>query len=255
MEIRYFKHYSGSLNRDMEFKVYGHGGKPVLFVPCQGGRFFDFENYKMIDYWAGWIESGRVTVYACDVIDNETYANFGGDPRQRIELHERWYHYIVDELVPYIKHLNGERTFRDQSIMTFGCSMGAMHAGIFFFRRPDLFDNVLALSGIYDSSDAFGFYMDDLLYQNSPCHFLQNMPNDHHYIGMYNSGRQVFCVGQGAWEDELKVSTGWLGRVLYEKGINSKVEFWGHDVDHHWNWWYKQVVHYLPWLLGERDNL
>ena len=45
MEIRYFKHYSGNLGRDMEFKVYGHGGKPVLFIPCQGGRFFDFENF------------------------------------------------------------------------------------------------------------------------------------------------------------------------------------------------------------------
>ena len=59
MEIRYYKHYSSNLNRDMEFKVYGHCGKPVLFIPCQGGRFFDFENFKMIDYWAGRIEAGR----------------------------------------------------------------------------------------------------------------------------------------------------------------------------------------------------
>ena len=44
MEIRYYKHYSSHLNRDMEFKVYGHSGKPVLFIPCQGGRFFDFES-------------------------------------------------------------------------------------------------------------------------------------------------------------------------------------------------------------------
>ena len=52
MEVRYFKHYSSYLDRDMEFKVYGHAGKPVLFVPCQGGRFFDFENFKEIsDYF------------------------------------------------------------------------------------------------------------------------------------------------------------------------------------------------------------
>ena len=43
MEVRYMKHYSGHLGRDMEFKVYGHSGKPVMFIPCQGGRFFDFE--------------------------------------------------------------------------------------------------------------------------------------------------------------------------------------------------------------------
>lgn len=249
MEIRYFKHYSGALNRDMEFKVYGHSGKPVLFVPCQGGRFFDFENYKMIDYWAGWIESGRVTVYACDVIDNETYANFGGDPRQRIELHERWYHYIVDELVPYIKHLNGERTFCDQSIMTFGCSMGAMHAANLFFRRPDLFDILFAISGLYDSEEYFGSYMDDLLYQNTPCRYLADMPWDHPYIGMYNDRRILAVVGQGAWEDVLKVSTGNLKRVLEQKGIRAQVDFWGHDVDHDWPWWYKMVEYYLPQLL------
>ncbi len=249
MEIRYFKHYSGSLNRDMEFKVYGHGGKPVLFVPCQGGRFFDFENYKMIDYWAGWIESGRVTVYACDVIDNETYANFGGDPRQRIELHEQWYHYIVDELVPYIKHLNGERTFCDQPIMTFGCSMGAMHAANLFFRRPDLFDVLFAISGLYESEEYFGSYMDDLLYQNTPCRYLSDMPWDHPYIGMYNDRRILAVVGQGAWEDVLKASTGNLKRVLEQKGIRAQVEFWGHDVDHDWPWWYKMVEYYLPQLL------
>ena len=39
MEIRYEKHWSGYLNREMEFKIYGSCGKPVLFIPCQAGRF------------------------------------------------------------------------------------------------------------------------------------------------------------------------------------------------------------------------
>ena len=42
METQYFKDYSFTLGRDMEMKVYGHGGRPVLFFPCQDGRFFDF---------------------------------------------------------------------------------------------------------------------------------------------------------------------------------------------------------------------
>ena len=36
MEIRYFKHYSSHLDRDMEFKVYGHAGKPVLCIASEG---------------------------------------------------------------------------------------------------------------------------------------------------------------------------------------------------------------------------
>ena len=47
MNIQYFKNYSPALGRDMECKLYGHGGQPILFIPCQDGRFFDFENFHM----------------------------------------------------------------------------------------------------------------------------------------------------------------------------------------------------------------
>ena len=47
MYTAYYREYSQNLHRDMEFKVYGHGGKPVLFIPCQEGRFFDFENGRL----------------------------------------------------------------------------------------------------------------------------------------------------------------------------------------------------------------
>ena len=43
MQIRYYKEYSRYLNRDMEFKVYGHAGRPILIFPCQSGRFFDWD--------------------------------------------------------------------------------------------------------------------------------------------------------------------------------------------------------------------
>ena len=250
MEIRYMKHYSGYLYREMEIKIYGHGGKPVLFIPCQGGRFFDFENFQMLDHWSHWIENGMCTVYSIDTIDNETFANKGGDCRRRIELHEDWYNYVIEEVVPTIRHLSGERNGYDQMITAFGCSMGAQHAANIFFRRPDLFDQVFAISGVYDSRDAFGDYMDDLVYQNSPIDYLSNMPADHPYIQMYNERKIIIVVGQGAWEDVLKASTGWLKHVLEQKGIHATVDFWGHDVNHDWPWWYKMVAHYVPQLLG-----
>ena len=249
MKIEYMRHYSGCLGREMEFKVYGHAGKPVIFIPCQGGRFFDFENFKMIDYWASWIEAGKCMVYSVDTIDNETYANKSGDPRWRIQRHECWYRYMVEELVPTIRHLSGIANGYDQPIMLFGASMGAMHAGNLFFRRPDIFGEVFAISGLYDSEDSFGDYMDELLYQNTPCRYLKNMPVDHPYIELYNSRKMLFVVGQGAWEDLLKASTAHLAEILQEKGIHAQVEFWGHDVDHDWPWWFKMVECYLPAFL------
>ena len=245
MRIEYHRHYSGCLGRDMEFKVYGHGGKPVLFIPCQGGRFVDFENFHMLDHWAKWIDAGLCTVYSIDTIDNETYANKGGDKRWRVEQHERWYNYVVEEMVPTIHHLSGSAL----PIMAFGASLGAMHAGNLFFRRPDLFGSVFGISGIYDSEDAFGDYMDEILYRNTPCAYIPNMAWDHPYIDMYNNSKMLFVVGQGAWEDVLLASTRRLQWVCEQKGIHAQFEYWGYDVDHDWPWWYKMVELYVPQYL------
>ena len=249
MEIRYFKHWSSHLNREMEFKVYGHSGKPVLFIPCQSGRFFDFENFKMLDHWAPFIESGSCTVYAADCIDDEAWAAMGADNRWRIENHENWFRYITLELVPYIKHLSGERNGFDQGILTFGCSMGAMHAANLYYRRPDLFDSMFAISGLYDSQDFFGGYMDDLVYNNCPANYLANMPADHPYMQLYNSQKSLIVVGQGDWEGPLLESTRRLDTVCAQKGIHTRFEYWGYDVAHDWPWWFKMVAHYVPQLL------
>lgn len=249
MKIEYHRHYSGYLGRDMEFKVYGHGGKPVIFIPCQGGRYVDFENFKMVDYWGKFIEEGRCMVYSVDTIDNETYANKEGDPRYRVELHEKWYNYLIEEMVPTIRHMSGLANGCDQPIMVFGASLGAMHAANLFFRRPDIFDAVFAISGIYESEDSFGSYMDDILYRNTPCAYIPNMTPDHPYIEMYNNRKMLFVVGQGAWEDVLLASTRNLQAVLEQKGIHAQFDYWGHDVDHDWPWWYIMVQHYLPQFL------
>ena len=246
MESRYFKEYSHSLGRDMEFKVYGSSGKPFLFIPCQAGRFFDFENFKMLDAWADWIESGQCRVFSVDCIDNEAWAAQGADNRWRIENHERWYNYVVNELVPTIHYIacNGD------PIMTFGCSMGAMHAANLYYRRPDLFDSCFAISGLYDNKLFFGSYCDDLVYNNCPCLYLQNMPQDHWYMDLYRSQKSLIVCGQGAWEEPLLESTRWLDTVCRSKGIPTRFEYWGYDVNHDWPWWFKMVRTYLPWLLG-----
>ena len=244
MKIEHYRHYSGHLGRDMQFKVYGHGGKPVLFIPCQGGSFVDFENFGMAACWSRWIENGECIVFSIDCIDNEAWAAVGADNRWRIENHERWYNYVVEEMVPTIHHWSGR-----YDILTFGCSMGAMHAANLFFRRPDLFDGVFAISGLYDSEEFFGGYMDDLVYNNCPVHYLSNMPWDHPYIDMYNQRRILIVVGQGAWEGPLLESTRRLDEVLCRKGIHAWMEYWGYDVDHDWHWWFKMVEHYVPQMI------
>ena len=102
MNKEYYKAYSHQLGREMEVNIYGHAGKPCLVFPAQNGRFFDFENFGMVDACASFIEEGKLQLFCVDSIDGETWSNEAGDPRWRIERHEAWYRYICEELVPYI---------------------------------------------------------------------------------------------------------------------------------------------------------
>ncbi|MBE7016905.1 MAG: esterase [Ruminococcaceae bacterium] len=249
MEMQYFKSYSEALGREMECKVYGHAGLPVLFIPCQDGRFYDFENYKMTDAWAPWIESGQVMVVAIDTIDKETWSDKFGDSYWRIRRHEEWVSYIVNELAPFISSLSKEcNDWEDYpGITVFGCSLGATHAANLYFRFPEVFTGMLALSGIYTAEYGFGSYMDELVYANSPVHYLENMPSDHPYIEKINRNYGIICAGQGPWE--VPETSFKLRDIFLRKGINVWVDMWGHDVEHDWPWWYKQVAYFVPKLL------
>lgn len=252
MEMRYERQYSRQLNRDMEFKIYGHAGKPMLYIPCQNGRFFDFENFKMADRLSPWIEAGRLQVFSVDTMDSESWSDSYGDCRRRIERHEQWISYLMLEIVPQMIARAKERNHEENPrLLTFGCSMGAMHAANLYFRFPDVFEGGLALSGLYDAQFCFGGYMDDLVYANSPVNYLENMPADHPYMDLYRNGRMIICVGQGAWENETLDGTRRLDGVLRSKNIPVWVDFWGYDVCHDWDWWYRQVDYFMPKLLGE----
>lgn len=250
MQVQYFKKYSKALGRDMECKVYGHAGRPVLYIPCQDGRFWDFENFHMTDTWSPWIESGQVMVFSIDTMDLETWSNKAGDPHWRGERHEQWMRYITDEMVPFMRQMTMERNgwTQEPGVLVFGCSLGATHAANLFYRRPDLFDRLLALSGIYTADYGWDGYMDENVYMNSPVHYMANLPADHPYIKMFNERKSVICVGLGAWE--MPESTRQLHHILMDKGIHTWVDYWGYDCCHDWDWWHKQVVYFVPYLLG-----
>ena len=251
METQYYRQFSPALGRDMECKIYGHGGRPVLFIPCQDGRFFDFENFHMTDVLAPWIDSGQLMVCSIDTIDQETWSDKSGDPRRRICRYEQWIRYITDEIILFLRQIANEKNGWTgyPGVMVFGCSLGATHAANLYFRRPDLFDRLLALSGVYSADYGFDGYMDDLVYQNSPVHYLANMAADHPYIALYNLKKAVICTGQGPWE--IPDSTRALQSVLDAKKIHARVDYWGFDCCHDWYWWYRQAEYFIPWLLDQ----
>ena len=151
---------------------------------------------------------------------------------------------MIEELVPeYLE-------WGDKAMVT-GCSMGGLHAANFFFRRPDIFDTLISLSGLFDASWFFGDYMDDIVYNNSPIHFLPNMPDDHPWLDLYRQGNIIFCCGQGAWEDKMRVDSAKLDQILNDKNVPHWADFWGYDVNHDWPWWRKQLPYFMEHVLGQ----
>lgn len=243
MNIEYHEFYSSNLNRVMAFKSYGHGGKPVIVFPSSGGRFYEYEDFDMIEACKDFIIQGHVRFYTVDSIDNETWLNKGAWPRDMARAHNAFDKYIVDELVPFVR--NHSDWYGPMAAT--GCSMGGYHSANFYFRHPDVFDTLIALSGIYDVRFFVGDNVSDMdVYLNSPVDYLRNL-NDDHYLNAYRSGNIIICTGQGNWEEEAIRDTRLMEEILREKNVAAWIDYWGHDVHHDWPWWQIQ----MPYFLGQ----
>lgn len=239
--------FSHSLNRDMHVLVYGESGVPLLAFPCQDGMCDNWESFSMPEELADFIESGKLQLFCVDTVDQESFSDKFADKTRRADVQERYYHYIVDEVVPLIRAMNPGKAL---PVVT-GFSLGASHAAIVFCRRPDLFGGMIGCSGCYDTPHFWGDWCNATLYDNSPVHFLANMPVDHPYVELYNQRRIVLCVGQGRWENECRRTTDIMRTNFRRLGVRAWVDFWGYDVDHDWPWWKKQIRYFLPFVLEQ----
>jgi esterase/lipase superfamily enzyme len=244
MQIEYNKWYSPHLGHDMELKVYGYYGKPAIIFPALGGRFYDFENFGMVTAIHDFIEAGKIKLFTVDSIDSQSWSNNGAHPYDRGLRHEAYDRYIIDEVIPFARQHSGDT---DEKFLTSGCSMGAYHAANFFFRHPDQFDVVIALSGMYHLGMLVGDYMDERVYYNSPLAYLPNL-DDPDYLDKYRQSKIIVCAGQGAWEDDMLSSTYALKDILEAKGVPAWIDIWGYDVNHDWPWWRKMLPYYLDSL-------
>lgn len=235
--------FSSNLGHDMELFVYGHAGQPLVCFPSQDGRASDWAAFGMVEACADLIESGRLIVIAVDGVDWQSWTNASAAVADRARRNDEYHRYIAEEVVPFA------RSSGSQSVWATGCSMGAFHAANAFFRRPDAFDGLIALSGLYQPRLFVGDYSDDHVYFNSPLYYLPNMTDDWH-LERYRHSRIVFCCGQGAWEDESLADHRAIQHILWQKGVPATFDYWGHEVEHHWYWWQRMLRHHLGVLVG-----
>ena len=241
MNVEYHRTWSEAVGRDMEFKVYGHAGKPVVVFPSSGGSFFEYEDFGMVESCRPFLEAGKIQLFAVASLDQESWLNQAIPHQQRLARHAAYEDYILHELTPYIRYRS-----QYHLLMATGCSLGAYHAINFLLKHTGVFDAAIALSGIYSLRFSVGDYMDSELYYNSPLHYLPNL-TDPVALDRLRHSQIVVCSGQGAWEEETLHDTYALKTLFEAKGIPAWVDIWGRDVAHDLPWWRVQ----MPYFLGK----
>jgi esterase/lipase superfamily enzyme len=242
MNRGYHKWFSASLHRNMELLVFGHAGRAVLFFPTRMARFYDYENWGIVEALKNKIENGEIQLFCVDSVDVESFYNHWVHPQQRIERHLQYEQYIVKEVLPFMKKQN-----KGSYMEVAGCSMGAYHAMNIAMKHPTLFKKVVCMSGRYDLThqvddfrDLFDGYRNDDIYFNMPQQFMANMGDGK----ILNAIRKLDIIQAIGETDPFLGSNREFSAILNNKAIPHHLFIWD-NYAHRPRYWRKMVDLYL----------
>ncbi len=237
----YHAWHSTHLNRHMELLVFGHAGARVLVFPTRIGRFYDYEDFGIVEALAEKITNGWLQLFCVDSVDGESIYS-DRPPHERIQRHMQYEQYILEEVLPLSRQLNPQ-----PFMIAHGCSLGAYHAMNLALRHPQYFGKVVALSGRYDLSEPvadfrglFDGYYDEEIYFHSPNHFLPNLFEDN-ILTELRRLEIVMAIGR---EDPFLGSNRSLSNALADKHIPHQFHVWDGRA-HKAKYWREMVGLYL----------
>jgi esterase/lipase superfamily enzyme len=232
--------HSPSLNKYMEIVTYGHFGFPLLLFPTAAADYLEYERFYLIDAMKEHIEGGKVKVFSINSINQESWLNRNMHPKYMAIRQMQFNSYICEEVVPYIWNSCQSRL----GIITAGASLGAFHSANQLFRRPDLFDGMIAMSGSFDIRNYYnGNYYDENIYFNNPVDYLPQLSDDY-YLPMLRQKTHIHIVtGQGDYENPDASRR--LSGILAAKGIPHELDLWGYDMRHDWPTWRDMIRYYI----------
>lgn len=240
-----FGWHSPRLGLDMPIVRYGNWGHALLLFPTAQSDLFDNERFGLIDAIGHHIEAGRLNVFCINTINSISWMDRSLHPGEKARRQQLFAGYVEEEVVPYIRRALENDSAR---IGVAGASFGAYHAANEFFRRPDLFDTLLAMSGFYELWPSWlGGYSDDNVYFNNPMAFVPGI-HDPHQRHLISHSQIHILTGQGQWEHPHQSRE--FSSMLWNNGIWNNLDMWGHDVPHDWPSWRKMLNHYVGERLG-----
>jgi esterase/lipase superfamily enzyme len=242
MNREYHKWFSPSLQRDMELLIFGHSGRAVLFFPTRTARFYDYENWEIIEAMSQQIDKGELQVFCVDSIDAESFYNANIHPFERISRHLQYEQYLLNEVIPLIYSKNG-----GDYLETAGCSMGAYHAINLALRYPWLFRKAVGISGRYDLTESPGDFKDLMdgfrdktVYLNMPIQYIGNLTNEL-FLAAIRNVEIILAIGE---TDPFLYSNKDLSQLLWNKDVQNQLYIWPGNA-HRPRYWKKMVPLYL----------
>src|SRR5260370_137178 len=196
MERRTTSWFSSNLQMEMPLVAYGHAGQPVLMLPTAAADYLEYERFYLVDAIRPLIDAGRIRPYSINSVNRYSLLNEQMPPHLKAELLTRYDRYITEEVLPLIRNDAGD----DTRPSTTGASLGAYLAANEYFKHPDLFRGVIAMSGSYDIRSFLHGYYDDNVYFNNPVDYLSELNDDHYLPILRNAGAIHIISGQGAYE-------------------------------------------------------
>ncbi len=223
----------------MPISFYGSYGFALLLVPTAAADFLEYERFQLIDSLAPMIDAGKVKVFSINSINTDSWMNFDMDPYHKVVNHNLWNDYVYEEVVPFIK----QQTSAETPIIVCGASFGALHSANLFFKRPDLLNGCIPMSGVYDLTEYSRGYFNEDVYYNSPMHYLPNLENHELLEQIRRSGHIHLFSGSGAHEDPDSARR--FAGILYAKNIWYELDIWGHEWTHDWPTWRAVLPYYI----------
>lgn len=242
MERRTTAWFSQNLSTEMPLVAYGHAGPPLLMFPTAAADYLEYERFHLVEAIRPFIEEGRLRAYSINSVNRYSLLNEQMPPQLKAELLSRYDRYLTDEVLPLIRRDCGDGENRP---LTTGASLGAFLSVNAYFKHPDLFRGVIAMSGSYDIRSYLHGYYDDNVYFNNPVDYLSSLSDDHYLPMLQRANAILIMTGQGAYEAPERSRA--LADILRSKGIPHQLDVWGEDVNHDWPWWRKM----LPYALGK----
>lgn len=238
-----FGWYSQRLGLEMPIVSYGDRGHPLIIYPTAQADFLENERFFLIKSIEPLIFAGKVRVFSIDSINRYAWMNRNVPPHEAARRQALYSAYVEEEVVPHIRRVMDNPRAR---IGVTGASFGAFHAANQFFRRPDLFDTLIAMSGFYDLEPSYtkGLKNEDV-YFNNPVAYIANMEEE---TLRYIRERCDIHIASGQGAYEAPHCSRKLSDLLWSKGLPHDLDMWGYDVNHDWPWWRKM----LPFFLGEK---